>query len=83
MQCPAREQGQDDDIVREPRIGSWSGEQGIKNQWNAFPKTAKSVANRQTMPRVARCYESSMPWFGGGRVGAPATSCGVAQKSSM
>ena len=57
MQCSAREQGQDDDIVREPRIGSWSGEQGVKKKWNAFLETEKSVANRQTMPRVAGCAE--------------------------
>ena len=53
MQCSAREQVQDDDFVKERSIGSGSGEQGVKNQWNAFTKTAKSVAARQTMPRVA------------------------------
>jgi hypothetical protein len=44
---------QEDDFVRERRIGAIKGEQGVKNQWNAFPKTVKSVANRQTMPCVA------------------------------
>jgi hypothetical protein len=44
---------QDDSPAIERRIGSWSREQGVKNQWNPFPKTEKSVANRQTMPRVA------------------------------
>jgi hypothetical protein len=66
MQCSAREQGQDDDFVREPGIGSWSGEQGVKNQWNAFPKTAKSVANRQTMPRVADMQGNLPVSFGKG-----------------
>jgi hypothetical protein len=45
---------QDDDHLTERGIGSWSGEQGVKKKWNAFLKTAKSVANRQTMPRVAK-----------------------------
>jgi hypothetical protein len=39
VQNSAREQVQDDDLLAERRIGSWSGEQGIKKKWNAFLKT--------------------------------------------
>jgi hypothetical protein len=48
----AREKVQDDDLLAERRIGSWSGEQGVKKKWNASLKK-KPIAKRQTMPRVA------------------------------
>jgi Transposase len=60
------EQVQDDNLLTERRIGSWSGEQGVKKKWNAFLKTAKSVANRQTMPRVADMRGNPPVSFGKG-----------------
>ena len=52
----AREQVQDDDLLAERRIGSWSGKQGVKKKWNASLKTEKPIAKRQTTPSVAHMH---------------------------